>query len=418
MGKVEFLKTYTVKYDLYTKLSWLISILTVNDNKEKYVGSVIYDNNTPAYYDENLELKRFDDAVKNSPLFSHKDVININDPISGKLIKTTVGNYITNLVAIYKPFKGKVAYVNKVFDVLEIEDMIAPLLRDDEPEEKRSVNYIYVDEYKEFVKSLMFLSGLSQVVVKAYSEKTLLPPPGINELKNKLLKENQDHLDDPLVISKIEKQLQDYDNEFLKGDDGMKFKPIVRKRLFMMYGAEKGIGDSTKRKLAKNSLEQGWEVENLPDYINAMRAGSFNRGSETQLGGELVKWLLRASSNIGIGMNDCGTKVGHAMTVTDLNYKDLVGLNIINGSNVLTIKDNEMAKSYISKEVNIRTPLYCHSPGINYCKTCLGERISLNDRGISIAVADMGSTIMLAFMGAMHGKDLKTKKLELKKIIS
>lgn len=418
MLKLEFLKKYTIEYDLYTKLPWLISLLTVNDNKEKYIGSIIYDNNIPAYYDENLELKRFDDAVKNMPLFSHKDIINIDDPISKKPIKTTVGNYITNLAAIYKPFKGKVAYVNKVFDVLEIEDMIAPLLRDDEPLEKRSNNYIYVDEYKEFVKSLMFLSGLSQVVVKAYSEKTLLPAPGITELKNKLLNENKEHLDDPLVISKIEKQLQNYDNEFLKGDDGMKFKPIVRKRLFMMYGAEKGIGDSTKRKLAKNSLEQGWEVENLPDYINAMRAGSFNRGSETQLGGELVKWLLRASSNIGIGMNDCGTKVGHNMLITDTNYKEIVGLNIINGNNVVAVKDNEMAKSFISKEVTIRTPLYCHNPGINYCKTCLGERLSLNDRGISIAVSDMGSIIMLAFMGAMHGKDLVTKKLDLKKIIS
>lgn len=418
MLKLDFLKTYTIKYELYTKLSWLISILTINDNKEKYIGSVIYENNTPAVYDENLQLVRITDAVKNQPLFSHKDVITIEDPISGKVIKTTVGNYITNLVAIYKPFNGKVAYVNKVFDVAEIEDMIAPILRDDAPLNKRTNEYIYVDEYKEFVKSLMFLSGLSQVVVKAYSEKTLLPPPGIVEYKKKLLAENKDKLDDPLVISKIEKQLQDYDNEFLKGDDGMEFKPIVRKRLFMMYGAEKGIGDSTKRKLAKNSLEEGWEIENLPDYINAMRAGSFNRGSETQLGGELVKWLLRASSNIGIGMNDCGSKVGHTMTVTDLNYKNLVGLNIINGNNTLTIKDNEMAKSLISKEVSIRTPLYCHNPGINYCKTCLGERISLNDRGISIAVSDLGSIIMLAFMGAMHGKDLVTKKLDIKKIIS
>lgn len=418
MLKLDFLKTYTIKYELYTKLSWLISILTINDNKEKYIGSVIYENNTPAVYDENLQLVRITDAVKNQPLFSHKDVITIEDPISGKVIKTTVGNYITNLVAIYKPFNGKVAYVNKVFDVAEIEDMIAPILRDAAPLNKRTNEYIYVDEYKEFVKSLMFLSGLSQVVVKAYSEKTLLPPPGIVEYKKKLLAENKDKLDDPLVISKIEKQLQDYDNEFLKGDDGMKFKPIVRKRLFMMYGAEKGIGDSTKRKLAKNSLEEGWEIENLPDYINAMRAGSFNRGSETQLGGELVKWLLRASSNIGIGMNDCGSKVGHTMTVTDLNYKNLVGLNIINGNNTLTIKDNEMAKSLISKEVSIRTPLYCHNPGINYCKTCLGERISLNDRGISIAVSDLGSIIMLAFMGAMHGKDLVTKKLDIKKIIS
>ncbi len=422
MNKFEYLKEYADRYSLYKKQAWVLSLfaLTMPQDLPPFPGKIIYELGYPKFYDnELLKFVSFDDGVKNTPLFKLQEEITIEDPISKNIINTTIGIYLANLICIVLPFKGKIPYINGVMDVNAIKDIIAPRLRDNpKPGEIESKEFIYVYEYKLFIKSLNYMGGLTQISVVAYTEKTLLPAPGIQKYKKELLAANKDNLDDPIVISDIEKKLNEYDQEFLKGDPLMRFRTMVRKRLFQMYGAEKGIGDTTKRKLSTNSLDEGWELSSLPDYVNASRAGSFNRGSETQLGGELVKWLLRASSNISVDMDDCGTALGYRRFIGERDYGEIVGLNIISGNNILAIASDEDAKKYIGKTVTVRSPLYCKNPGINYCKKCLGERLTLNERGISIAVADLGSTIMLSFMGAMHGKDLQVAKLDLGKLVS
>jgi hypothetical protein len=154
--------------------------------------------------------------------------------------------------------------------------------------------------------------------------------------------------------------------------------------------------------------------------INALRAGSFNRGLQTALGGEMTKWLFRASSNIKIGLDDCGSKLGMRTFINEENYRSIIGLNLIDNktSNIVNIKNNDEAKGYIDKHVVVRSPMFCSNPEISYCKVCLGNKIANNKNGISLAISELGSMIMLMKMKAMHGKSLTLARLNKDRMFS
>ena len=170
-----------------------------------------------------------------------------------------------------------------------IEDVILTKFKDTPKNSiERKQNEFYVDEYLKYLEGIFFLPGLSQLSVWAATEKLLLPPPGIEELKAKLVEENKDHLDDMATIAKIDAELVKHDVAWLKGDPGMNFLgkgkaiDVVRKKKFLMHGGEIGLSDNTvKGTLIKNSLQERWDITKFPEVIDTLRAGSFYRGAET-----------------------------------------------------------------------------------------------------------------------------------------
>jgi hypothetical protein len=390
---------------------------------------------------KNLELAPLEDAVPNTPPFTVKERLLIragnsdNQPqvladipnLKGKDIETTYGNLLANWMCLAYPFGGKVPYLEGRFSPGMLEALILPRLKDsDDPigkegwqGEGRNEKYLYVDEYLKFTDAMFYLAGFASLWVPAGTKKSLLAPPGVIELRNKLIEENRERLSDPAVVAKISKQLQEYDMEFLKGDDSLNYMiskksfEVVRAKKFLMHGAETGLSEGIDVDLIQNSLSEGWDVNKFPAMNNSLRAGSFNRGAQTMLGGESVKWLLRASMNINITEDDCGSTLGNKVFLTEKDLKRYQGFTIVTEAGLVKLTE-ETIPQYLHKEVIVRSSMYCKLPETDLCKTCVGERLAANPTAASSAVSEYGSAFLALYMKAAHGKALTLAKLNYK----
>ena len=430
MNKLDYFKL-CMDNRLYTKREWAISVFSIFTVDDEYKNNLFNfklfkdDKNFSFYLDGKYII--IDDSDIKLPLFNLKDEILIDSNLCMNCkepTNTKISRLLFNRIVLVEPFQDKIPYINKEISVSYIENIIAEKLSDAPkgPSDLRDKKHIYVDEYLKFCNNLSYLSGWMQLCVWAETPKLLLPPTGINEFKKKLMDENKDKLNDPNTVIDIEKQLIKFDAEYLKNDpgadyfaDSKKSRNIVRKKLFLMYGmdsSEPGVFS----KPVFNSLEQGWDINNFPQMNDALRAGSYGRGFETQKGGELSKWLLRASSSIHIQDNDCGTNLGMRLTINDYNYKGIVKLYYLDENSAsIFIDTEEKAKSLIGKEITLRTAMFCKTSGTDLCKYCVGEKLSINPDALSSSIADFGSEILTMALAKFHGKEVSSQpfKMEL-----
>jgi hypothetical protein len=383
---------------------------------------------TGHFYVEDEKLVPISDAKAGEPVLRFVDPILAPKGCIANVpadIQTTVGCLFVNAGTLAYAFGAKIPYVNGEFNVGKIEETIVKVLTDT-PEEgtPRDPKLIYVDEYLVFADAMQHLTVYTQLCVWSATEKTMTAPPGIAAYRTKLLKENEGHLHDPEVIAKIDKQLVAFDAEYLKGDPGENFllsgksRNIVRKKLFLMHGAEQGIEGGVGVKNIENSLAEGWDIKQWSLMNDSLRSGSFNRGAETQLGGEATKWLFRASSNAAVTQDDCGTRVGMRTTVTPENVKKLVGFSLVATEGAKFIATEEEAGKYLGKTVMKRSPMFCKLEKTDYCKACVGVKLASNPTAVSLAVAAYGSEFMSLFMKAMHGKSLTVAKMDYRTALS
>jgi hypothetical protein len=76
---------------------------------------------------------------------------------------------------------------------------------------------------------------------------------------------------------------------------------------------------------------------------NSLRAGTFNRSAQTQLGGESVE-IMRTSSNITITDDDCSSKLGKSLVPGKSTLKRLIDFKVIvDGKNKTLVEDAEQA---------------------------------------------------------------------------
>lgn len=377
----------------------------------------------------NNQLTLIKDAKAGEPVYGIKEKVNIltDDCINVTAnTETTYGRILFNFTTLVYPFKNKIPFLNSKVSPKQVEQLIIGRLKDTpEPGVERNDSDIYVDEYIEFTNAMFYLAGFTQLCVPAATAKTITAAPGIVELKDRLLEENKDRLHDPAVIAAIDAQLVEFDKAYMKGDLGEGFLidtgksfDIVRKKLFGMHGAETGLEEKVEVDLIRNSLSQGWDIDKFPAMNNSLRAGSFNRGAQTALGGESVKWLYRASSNMNLTEDDCGTKLGMEFSINEENYKKLVGFNLVLKEGIKLIDTEELAKTYIGKDVLMRSPMFCKLDKTDFCKTCVGTNLAASPTGLSVAIADFGSTILAMFLAMSHGKALRLGKLDYKSAIS
>lgn len=431
MNKIEFFKKAMANNAFKTK-AWVITAFSIIQEdmntwtKNPYPYRIVQ-MQTGYFFvdpDSNNQLSLIEGCILGQPPFSFKETIELK---AGELINlkkdltTTVGNVFFNYCCISYSFGSKMDFIEDEVNVRKIEEQLANRLED---EDSKVDNCIFVSEYLKFVNSLTYLTNFTQLCVWAATAKSMTGPPGITEYKNELLKKFEGRLDDPAAIAEIDAALVKYDAAYLKGDPSENFliskksREIVRKKMFLMSGAETGLSDGIKVDLVTNSLEQGWQPDKYKAMINTSRGGSFNRGAQTQLGGESVKWLLRASSNISATEKDCGTTLGRMFTATQANLNKLVGFNIIQSDGVTLINNIEDAGNYLGKTVMVRSPMYCKLDKTDFCLTCVGKRLAQNPTAISMAVSETGSAFLSLFMKKMHGTSLTTAKLDYKTAIT
>lgn len=416
---------------LYKRRDWVFSCFCLQkqnvDKTQPYPYQIVQMPNGQYYYDENLKLELIEGTSGSVPLIHARDVFELNpgDFINvKKRILTTAGNILFNCCSIISAFGSKIEFITGKVSVSSIEDMLAPLIKSIPEDNVRDESSIYVDEYLRFCDSFNYLTEFNLIFTQALTEKAITQAPGTIELRNKLVEENKDHLDDPLVVAKIEKALLEHDAQYLKGDKSKDFliskksREVARRKLFLDYGSDVGLTDSFKADMVQKSLSEGWQIEKMPTMINALRAGSYNRGAETQLGGEAVKWLYRASSNINILDTDCQSSIGITELIDKNNVKTLVGKRVMNGNQTTLVETKDQAASYLGKVITRRTPLYCKLLSTDWCRYCLGETLGTNKDAAAVAVSNLGSSVLQLSLKAFHSSGISTDSTQLKDILS
>lgn len=433
MNKREyFIKALKAK--AYCYKDWVISAFSVSgaSNNTKHYPYELVRSAAGVFYrnpDDLTELLKIDDS-SDEALFRFHDPITLVPEEALNLtetVKTTYGNVFFNYYVLIHAFGAKLAFMPGRTSPKDVEKIIEPILTNIPPEGAvRDPKLIYIDEYKRFSKSMFALMGFAQLCVPSATPRTMTTDPRIPELRAKLLNKYKDTLHESATIVKIEQELIAMDKEWMRGDpdggDGFYIYPnksydVVRKKLFLMHGIETAFKDGTDIDLITNNLSEGWDIEKLPSMVNSLREGSYNRGRDTALGGEAVKFLGRVFQNTTIVEEDCGSTLGWSKSVTEDNYKSYVGFFKISpkGSEELT---EDSLKASIGKSLVIRTPMMCKTPRTGFCVACMGRRNAINPTALGLLAADVGSQMMGIFMSMMHGRSMKVAKYSFKDSIT
>jgi hypothetical protein len=385
--------------------------------------------------DNTEELVLITDSKAGQPLFHRRELIELQPgdmPNVYHPIKTTYGNVMANQIMLVRPFGGKIPFMTGRISIKKIEKIIEDRLKErtksgelvegaGNAEANELTAPIWVDEYQQYCNGAFSLVAYTQIFTPGETRKSMTAPPGIGKLRDMLVKANAGRTHDRAVVAEISEALQKADAEYLKGDRAEDFlissksRQIVRPRLFLMYGAETGIEEKVDVNLIDKSLTEGWDITKFPEMNNALRAGSFNRGKQTELGGEAVKDLFRASGNLKISSPDCGSKVGLPSFFPPEDAERIIGFSAIEANGESTKITKENVGNYLGKAIRLRSSMTCKNSHTDLCAVCLGDRLANNPTGLSMAVADYGSAFLAIYMSAAHSKGIQVARLDINK---
>lgn len=352
------------------------------------------------------------DYVPGTPLFGVKEPLSVakgDFVIVDKDYDTFYSTLIGNIIIFEYAFKDILPYHNGKFSAGFLDKLVGKALRD---------KTITVPQYREYTKSLGYLTCLSTILIPAATRKSILPPPNIVAMRDALLEKHKDHLDDPVVVAKLEKELVDYYKEYLKGDDSENFflsekmYSVILKRSHIMFGSEPKLNDPNKVDLAVPSLREGWKIKDLPMMANSLRMGSYNRGASTALGGEAAKFSSRIYQNTKLTEEDCGSTVGIPVVINKYNVDMFTGRYILESGKLVFLAKGEMSR-YLGKTVYLRSPQTCKAEYGNFCPICMGKEVTDIGIGLGPQASAVGSVFLSVFLALMHGSSLSLEKYSL-----
>lgn len=435
MHKLDFL-FHAFKNRAYTKKTFLLSIFslvhdTPNNNKKlaEVPFAVFRDNEKKELYfiDENKQrvvIEGHDDFDR--PLFYKNDPITIDmdmvDFVKEK-IETTIGIFLTNIVVLYESFGTRTNYINGRISGSTIMGIIDGLMVDNPtpnnpvPEGKASVN-----DCLKVTKQLDYLEGMNNVFVKASSIDVLTVHPDVIALRDKLLKELEDQgkLDDPTAVALAIDEVIALDAKIQYAGPSAdffinsKFIDNARKKMFIIFDMVPDF-NTGKYQLLRKSLNEGWDQDHYPEYINTAISASYDRGNATGEGGFEVKVAILLTNRIIIGSNDCESPRTENVKLTKNNFKGWVSGYYIKDDKPTLLGSNDT--DLIGKTVQMRVPQFCQEPNDNLCKTCAGEKLGAIETRVSAETVYIFTQYMLTRMKAMHVSQLKTISMTLDQIL-
>lgn len=370
-------------------------------------------------------LVKIVDYKKDTPLFSFQEEIEVDPswlPTISSKITTKIGILIVNALVLYPALSTKVDYINSKIKVSDIETILANKVRNDDVATEKDVT---VAEMINCIDRLCFLSSLATLVNLAATPKAITPPPNIDKIRKDLLAEYKDQLHDPVKVVELENKLAEVDKEYLADDPAAKNifnskSKTARKKMFLMLGDTMDFIDDGENKVVVSPLKEGLSTspEDFPKYMNDLRLGSFARGSSTALSGYSYKILQRSLTGLTILDKPCDTTKGYKRTIDSKSYKKLVSRYIKSGTKWVLIDSLETAKQYVDKEVEIRSTMYCTSPGNTICYACMSEAYKSFPNGITNIAANISSVAMSQFLKLIHGKITETVDIEINDLVT
>lgn len=113
--------------------------------------------------------------------------------------------------------------------------------------------------------------------------------------------------------------------------------------------------------------------------------------------------------------SDCGSTKTLNLLLTNKNYKLFLYRYIVEGGKLVRL-DNTNIKSYIGKEVKLRSALYCQSPKI--CNKCAGDMYyNLGIVNAGLTVTKIGSVVLNLSLKNFHDTTLKLGRIDYTKYI-
>lgn len=368
------------------------------------------------------EVMGISDAPKDKPVYAKRDPFPFK---AGDFVGATAdgaagyAKVLWHHIVIVYAFGERIPFDPTGRNIPTVEKITSRGLVDNptDPDAVPPEGKFFVREHLAYTEALgSILTGLSPIFSPATTARSLTTDPKVQEVKAKRLKENEGRLHDPAVISTIKTELIAIDKEWVKGDDAADYLVAnkksydqVRIKTLGMHGEEAAFTDGTSVTLIASSLDQGLDLNFMPEYANAVRQASYNRGSETALGGELTQFLIRVFQNhsLDTSVEDCGTK-GFLRRVIPLGTADWwIGMCVFDKGGTVTLTE-ENINQYAGKEVALRSPQRCKSPGNSYCRKCIGEVNAAHPDSFGGQASDVGNTILYVFMKKAHGGSLKT----------
>lgn len=410
----------------YQKKAWMLSVFTKlseGDATKRILDDIKYAlyRDEEGYYFINDEGNPERVEGDLSGPFAYKDErITIDkdfDPRVEGEIETTMGILLINRVVFYEAIGDATPYANKSLDARYVKGVISSVMTNNPQEgETLGEGQRSVDDCLKITKQFNYLLGLNNVFCKAASIDALTVSPELLKLKAKLLKENPDALTDPIKASWIIDQLVAKDMEIqLNGPSkdfyiSKKFIDNARKRMFLAFGVEQDW-NTGEYKFLHNSLDDGWELKELHNYINTAISGSYDRGKATGEGGAAVKDVQRLTSRMTMPEDDCGTKIYEDVLMTPDQVKLWTGCYYMNGNEMKRWMGTE--QHLVGKTLQMRTPNTCKTADGNYCKICVGDALSGSEDSISMECSDIPTNFMLQRMKAAHVANMSVRTYSL-----
>ena len=435
---------YSLTQRCYHKKAWITSVFSLTQESStqqaiQYPGKLIREPFGLFYLDDALVRQPIEQDPKTlaEPLFTKQMPIQL-DPkllpfthgtefLKDGPFETTVGRLLLNLLVIFEPFQGRMAYINKSFNPSAVEKQMAPVLQDAlKPGQSPEPGKYYVNETIQFCKAVTFVETLSFLFAQSVTRAGMLPPPGRHAFKKEVLARYEGKLRDPIEMAKFQEELKQFDLKYLKENDPAfgKFtsgKTIdARGKAFLTQGGEANefVGQMDVTPIIK-PLDEGIDLspESFTAAGNAIRYGSFSRGAETVNGGVVAKALMTALDTWQIVKGDCGSTLGVKRQYDAKDVKDLINRYVLEKGQPRLVENQEQANTYIGKEVFIRSPQYCRKPGTHTCHICAGEVLAKYPTGQVIPSMEVSSGIMTDSLKKMHTTSISTNTMDLNKAI-
>lgn len=410
---------------------WVISLFAIKLNRKydpataRPYDLVILESDPTSIY---CVLEDTDKTMKIDGLNPHEAPFSLDDKIVlavGDLanvkgtITTTCGTAILNAIILVDSFGSKIDYIadklSPGLDSLVISRWV------DEPEKygtpDEDPNAVYVDEIIKYLTNVSHISAFTQIAAPAASPKAISVSPDIIKRRDELIAEYGEQLKDPAILARVVDELAKMDMADFKDDPaegfflGSKSFYVSRMKQYIMYGLEYGFDKTDPNPaLILTALSDGMDIDTFAKQVDGSRAGSFDRGSQTALGGARVKEIYRALQNLKIIDGDCGTTVGLNTYIKPYNIKQLTGrLGISATTGEPKPLTKRMLEANIGKRLMVRSFMGCKAFP-NVCATCVGKSYASNPDGAPIIVAQAPSVMMNDMMKSMHGRALKTAR--------
>ncbi|MMZ42130.1 DNA-directed RNA polymerase subunit beta' [compost metagenome] len=336
-------------------------------------------------------------------------------------ITTTAGSFIYNKIVIEPHLKDIIGYVNDTINasvLSDIEDKLANALLDDK------INSDVMDDYLN--RTQWIAMQFHSVISGSFTMKSLKPIPSVIKLRDKLIKENKEKLDqgDITVSTHIEKQLLDLARKELGDDHGMDlYNSGARgsfgnnfKNISVMKGA---VYDPTTGKfdVVKSNFMEGISKEELPVHGNAVVTGAYPKAIGTATSGYFSKQIIAALQAVTLDKkgSDCGTLGTLKVKINPKSPKDYLFCHIVENGKLVLLTEENISK-YAGKEVNMRSPMYCI--GKKLCRTCAGlmyEKLGIDNIGLT--AARVSSTLLNLSMKKFHNSTTAISKVNIDDMI-